>query len=368
MRGIIVIPTQGFANRLRMIASAYIYANYLNLPLFICWNPAEECNAKYSDIFGDNHLLFNTMQFSELSIAKYIFFGIVHTNSLFEKIALLLTNPIQEYEYIVLQGGHEFMNLNMTMNQFLLEKHIFYKSLTFSNKVLTKYDMFINKLLQVNDEYITNQNNTNNKKTKTLGIHIRTENMKYDGADLNNESQSQNSSSSITSVINFSVNSPITEFVSIIQKINPESYDNIIIVSNSYNSAVFLKDALTLICSQILKQQNKPSKQILITSLEDNNISNRKTFDARNLLDGVIDGVVDFLLISKCEMIIGTYYSSFSDEASFFNFIPKITPVCSKIQRTDNYHCYNYSRLQLKNKSYLYGLNLNPSVISRFFS
>ena len=43
-------------------------------------------------------------------------------------------------------------------------------------------------------------------------------------------------------------------------------------------------------------------------------------------------------------MIIGTFYSSFSDEASFVNFIPKITPINDSLRNTQlDYHCLNYT-------------------------
>ena len=47
-------------------------------------------------------------------------------------------------------------------------------------------------------------------------------------------------------------------------------------------------------------------------------------------------------------MIIGSYFSSFSDEASSFKLIPKITPLSKErienIQDTvQQYHCLNYS-------------------------
>ena len=67
----------------------------------------------------------------------------------------------------------------------------------------------------------------------------------------------------------------------------------------------------------------------------------------RNSKAGLIDSIVEFLLLSKTQLIIGSYYSSFSDEASFFNIIPKITPINNELRTNikdtiNNYHCINY--------------------------
>ena len=45
-KGIVVIPTHGFANRMRMITSSYILAHTLKLKLYVCWIPSDECNIK----------------------------------------------------------------------------------------------------------------------------------------------------------------------------------------------------------------------------------------------------------------------------------------------------------------------------------
>ena len=52
--------------------------------------------------------------------------------------------------------------------------------------------------------------------------------------------------------------------------------------------------------------------------------------------------------MSRSSLIIGSYFSSFSDEASFFKMIPKITPLNNKLIKNLNetilsYHCLNYS-------------------------
>ena len=50
-KGLVVIPTQGFANRMKILASAKIYADDHNLELTVCWIPSEECNINLEDVF-----------------------------------------------------------------------------------------------------------------------------------------------------------------------------------------------------------------------------------------------------------------------------------------------------------------------------
>ena len=53
-KGLVVIPTQGFANRMKILASSKIYADEHNLDLTVCWIPSEECNISLEDIFVAN--------------------------------------------------------------------------------------------------------------------------------------------------------------------------------------------------------------------------------------------------------------------------------------------------------------------------
>ena len=69
--------------------------------------------------------------------------------------------------------------------------------------------------------------------------------------------------------------------------------------------------------------------------------------------------------MSRSKLIIGTYFSSFSDEATFFNLIPKIIPYsvedtilppsyhCSGFSFENGFKCINYN-----NKSILDCLNI----------
>ena len=79
-KGLVVIPTQGFANRMKILASSKIYADEHNLDLTVCWIPSEECNISLEDIFVAN--FFKTITLESLQKTKYCYFGLLRPHSL----------------------------------------------------------------------------------------------------------------------------------------------------------------------------------------------------------------------------------------------------------------------------------------------
>ena len=104
MKYFVVIPICGLANRLRMMASAQIMADELNINLKIIWNPEECCNVNLDDLFETN--FFNTTNIEEVNKNKYIFKGHVHTNNLFTDIENFINT--NDLTYFILNGGHDF--------------------------------------------------------------------------------------------------------------------------------------------------------------------------------------------------------------------------------------------------------------------
>lgn len=295
-KGIIVIPTQGFANRLRMIISAKIYSASLNLPLFVCWVANEECNIELNNIFVENQ--FNVISFNNLQNTKYCYFGQVHTNQILDKIDQVIQDIDNKYEYILLEGGHEFTNISRL--KYLAAKQGIYKKLIFTD--------------YINQKFIDYYECNIDKSKKQVGIHYRDIISKYDEQDITNND-----------VVNFTKNSPIDKFVEVIENIK-DANTEFIVVSNSdiiYNRLV----------------THFPGKKFI----------NSPSFAYdRSLNNDMIDSIIDFIILSRCDLLIGSYFSSFSDEASFLNMIPKITPLSNELSANitptvQKYHCLNYS-------------------------
>ena len=302
IKGIVVIPTQGFANRIKMIASTNIFCELKKIKLFICWNKSEECNIELEDIFTRKNN-FSTITLDEIQNNKYCYFGRVHTCSLFDKIDKVIEDKENQFEYLLIEGGHEFKHTSMERIQFIYHKRNFYRSLVSSNKIMTK----VNKFLDINKNIFNNN-------SKIVGVHYREIDSKYDSMDINNND-----------IVNFTLNSPFKAFEKIIQKFKKD--DTYFIVMSNNNT---IKDKFR----ELFPNLNIVSSE---TSL----------FDRCNP-DAMIDSIVDFIILTKCDILIGSYFSSFSDEASIFNLIPKITPLSdSRIENitstVQNYHCINYS-------------------------
>ena len=298
--GIIVITTQGFGNRLKMLASSYILAKFLKLPLYVCWDSTPECNIKFNDIF-ENQSDINEITLDDFKDTKYVFFGRVHTNSIMTNIKEVIQDETNEFEYLLLEGGHEFKHNLIPRLRFLQKKQEFYSNLQFSKEINKKYNDFIS---ETGKEYIA--------------IHYRDINEKYDGLDIKHNN-----------VVNFVENSPVEKYFKIIDKI--KSNLPIIIISNSDK---FYKE----FCNNYTK--DGISKYTFYTT----GVCNCE----RDKNEDMISSIVDFKILSNSQLIIGPYFSSFSDEASFFNLIPKITPLSDNlienIQTTvNNYHGLNYS-------------------------
>jgi hypothetical protein len=302
-KGLIVIPTQGFGNRIKIIASAHIYCRYINLPLYICWDSSEECSIPYSDIFSENNTL-QTITMEEIQASQYCYFGRVHTNSIFDKIDQVLQDKDHTYDYILIEGGHEFKLPAITRLQYLGKKRSFYQSLEFVPNIQERIDTFISD----NPELFS-------ENAKRIGIHYRDIKTPFDGLDVENNP-----------IVDFVKNSPLDAFYSAIQSVRSCEHTHFIVISNSDE-----------IYNHIVKQF--PDRSIITTT--------PKSYH-RNDKDGMLDAIVDFLILTKCNLIIGSYFSSFSDEASSFKLIPKITPLSKErienIQDTvQQYHCLNYS-------------------------
>ena len=225
-----------------------------------------------------------------------MFFGRVHTNSIFDNIMEVVEDKDNEFDYLLIEGGHEFKYKDIQRLQFLQQKQAFYRSLKFNNNIIQRYNNFIS---EVGEKYIT--------------IHYRDINETFDSLDIKHNS-----------VVNFVENSPINKFFEVVEKL--KSNLPIVIVSNTKR-----------FYTEYSKKYGEEG--VFTTGIE---------LCDRSKSDNMISSLVDFNILANSSLIIGNYFSSFSDEASFFNLIPKITPLSNElienIQTTvNNYHCLNYS-------------------------
>ena len=160
-----------------------------------------------------------------------------------------------------------------------------------------------------------------------IGIHYRHVNKTYDSADVK-----------ANPLINFSLNSPFSEFEEFIKKNKHKMF----FISNSLYHKKYIEE--------------KYSKKVIIINDNEEN--------ERNSTESMLNSVFEFILLTKCEFIIGSYFSSFSDEASYFHMIPKVMPLLPKI--VNNEHDIQIFQRQYHsvNKPCLFDkyLVLNPDI------
>ena len=277
INNVIIIPICGFANRLRFINSCVHLFKQFNITPSICWLPSNECNISYHEIFDE----ISGLNFVESIPENYVFFGHIHLAHVLDKINRLPKN--HKYNTLVVTGSHEFKPSNVSELKFISEKQRFYKKIVWNKDINNKVKQIKSELELKDNEYVT--------------VHYRSLDKRFDSKDLENSSD-----------INFNNNSPLIEFKRYIDLINNKK---IVLISNSKD--VEINDVLR-ICSDECNRNDKYS---------------------------MIQSIVEFKIMCDSKLIIGSYFSSFSDEAAFFNIIPKIIPIdISEVKVNISYHLH----------------------------
>jgi len=259
---LIIIPINGFCNRIRAIISAKIIADDLNIPLYIKWKSNKNiCNCAYNDIFGDNSNLWNITDEDTGTFKS----GIKYNNNICTLKGeqrgeqYYITNFYENdcFKKIIKSGGNFYYTKNYNLNQFNDKKYELYKLIKFNDIIYNKYNEL---LIDKPKEYI--------------GIQLRSKDFFFKQMYL---------------TINI-------EFL--IDKLLKCTNDNILLIDdekdfiNKYKS-ILIKHNLNIYTSDI-------------------------DYD-RNSVIGLQLGVVDFLLLSNSKYLFVTKESSFGNEAYIYN-------------------------------------------------
>jgi hypothetical protein len=260
MGNIYVSPIGGLANRLRMIISSKILANYLNYNHFIInW------------IDNDNYVGFDTLfkVNNEFKLAT-----VVPNNSKFIDLSqnIINLNEIKIYENIVIQG-YDCIGIYTPIiglpkeneKKWELEYKEGYKKLQLIDNIKSK--------IQILPE-------------NTVGIQIR----RYDNIRSIN-------------------NSPIELFIDKIEK----HIDSSIFLTTD---DIYVENILKTKYPKIITTQKKgyiDNKLIRSDLIMQNNGVKTK----ENLKNALIEAVIDAYVLSQCNIIYGSYWSSFGELSSY---------------------------------------------------
>ena len=280
---VVVIPTQGLCNRLRAIASGYVLARHWGTRLYVCWENEPCCKCEMGDVLATP---FDTIDLKTVSTTRHLFSPKVHTNQ------LLLSNPrMEEYDYLVVIGGHEFKHPDMSELTFLSRKHDVYRSLIFAPAV---------------EDRVASFERVHGALDRMVAVHFRDFVPQFDMADN----------------YNFAEVSPIEEFVDIVGRIAKRHPDTIFFLSSN-----------TTLARKALESTVPADRMVCVPSPD----------RSRDTEAGIVDAVCDLLLLSKCAYIVGTVSSSFSDEACFFRNITKLCVGSSTASAP--YHCHGFGNI-----------------------
>lgn len=273
---IICEPFCGFANRLKFLASIDGIAKKLKCKdVKVLWKKTLDCNISHTDIF-DKIGGFEFISETEVPPKEdMLYYGYIHMDS----IQVKLKEEHADKNILLIEGGHESKYMDTSFVDFMKIKHKFYNSIVWSKELRTKLENFGD--------------------VPTIGIHYRHVNKTYDSADVK-----------ANPLINFSLNSPFSEFEEFIKKNKQKMF----FISNSLYHKKYMED--------------KYSKKLSIIHNDEDN--------ERNSKESMLNSVFEFILLTKCELIVGSYFSSFSDEASYFNMIPKVMPILPKIMNNES--------------------------------
>lgn len=215
--------------------------------------------------------------------SSYVYNPNKHTNFLLEN-----SPHLDSSEYLIVRGGHEFKHPEMPLHDFLREKQAFYKDLRLSKEV--------QKMIASHPQV----------KKGTVAIHFRDYVREFDEADGRL----------------FSECSPLNDFVRTARLIRRKDPDRPFLLCSNTSKA---HDALVGMGGVIYRDG-----------------ADR----ARNSREGILHALVDLVMMSRCDMVIGTTMSSFSDEACFFRMIPKM---CMGTEKSTEYHCYGMTSIHGQN-------------------
>ena len=263
MKALVFYPQCGLANRLRGIASAKILADHTGRRLLVNWEPSEtECNITWEDLFVNQleryHLPFSSFQ---KGVDLYDDTG---SHDFYWEVPQLLAQ--NKSDVIAIRTFRNLKPKGMTERDFRRAKSRFYNSLV----PISAVDSVVSKLQE-----------RHFKDNDVIGVHIRrTDYYSYMGKNM----------SSIA---------PTGLFVRTMRDI---------LRKNSKTKFFLATD-------------DKNEEQLVGNNLEDAVIVYGKKAMRRSTVEGMQDALIDWLLLSRTSRIIGSYRSSFNEEASIINMI-----------------------------------------------
>lgn len=259
---IILVAKGGLANRMRAIASGFVVAKSIKRPLTVVWNRNEELNAPFHLIFETGDLPFRVMEIGDL---RY--------HCLYEaprKKNLFLSGIFAKIQ------GSRILNINEEISKELLHFNLeHFKGNLIINSGLQFAD-FDHKLFR---EIFKFSKNVSDRKARILNLETPRYALQIRRTD------------NVSSI----KHSPLELFEDVIQRL-----------INQDASIKFF-----------LATDDQHIKQYLSGKYPRNVIYNPNKAE-RDTPQGIVDAAAEFIIMSECREIFGSYWSSFSEMAALY--------------------------------------------------
>ncbi len=263
-RALVIYPRYGLANRLRAIASAKILADYTGRRLFVNWARYRKCNAEWGDLFVTPFQRY-PMPLSGFQAGRNLYDDSIETRRFSQDMPLSLVK--NNSDVVAVRAFQNFRPPEMTDEEYKAAKSLFYRSLQPVWVVQKAVGEFQKRFFE--GQHV-------------VGIHIRrTDHLSFDKRDHKKIC-------------------PTDFFIEAIERI-----------LKARSGTKFF-----------LSTDDKKEEQRIMRLFPGSIIVYGKEEVRRDTLGGMQDALTDWLLLSSTSRIIGSYASSFSEEAASVNMIP----------------------------------------------
>lgn len=307
---IVLYPRCGLGNRLRAMACAYALSQKVRCPLYINWEPALDCVVEWGDLFDETLFPMPKITMQEIG-ERYPQRKIFYNERVHTDVFLQSQNQNQSYNGIIISGSHDFKHPDMSEEDLLYLKHMYYQMLLGYTTIHLREEI----------------NAVPYAISSMVGVHIRMFVSTFDAAD----------------------------------KYDFEN-DTVLDVTTKYMTDAILRDPT--ITFFVACNDTQPIRMLEGLFGKEKIVTYQGVFSShehRDTKDGIKNALINMALLSKTKLLLGTYRSSFSDEASVMGMVTK---VCTT-DRPHNQPYHSYGHMEKNSRNYiLYSQPIVSKVLS----
>ena len=261
IQALVLYPQYGLANRLRALASAKILADYTGRKLFVNWYPSKECNIEWEELFVNTLERYST-PLSSFQAGINLYDDEHNADGFYwDMPQSLLSNRA---DVVAVHTCRSFQSARMSQDTYKAAKSLFYKSL----QPVSAIQDIVSTILR---NYFEGHN--------VIGIHVRrTDHLSFTNKDPKVVCPTDLFIEAMTGILK---NNPDVKFF-----LATDDKEEELLIKGTFGDALIVYEKAT-VCTDTKK--------------------------------GIQDALIDWLLLSNTSRILGSYMSSFTEEAGIVN-------------------------------------------------